>query len=486
MSPLIFSCIICGYQIYGSSTSATESWLKEFRASTVSRVCDDNLVLILSVYSSPEGTFVSGVSQHDDINDGAWIAPRDPDVRWDDDDHLVQASDELPVMRQCPENGRHGFVIHDACWRLLQKALDPEDISLERLLKICRSLPFPLRGIGLCWGHDYGGLTHFDNQDHYPWEDRLVEQKNNSKQYQYSRENPYNVPEIPELLTTRLQKLQLLVSKEQVRDCFSKLPWEILEAIAISLPTADALNLRRASKTFLPILASQTFWASRFQVGHDRDFVFEMRNNKEPRDWISLYRITNHAPSPPGLKNRRRVWGLIPMLINMLRLCLSDASRYPRLNSSADGLRWIEVAADVRQQTGSSYCEGFNEGCRLFQRQCASIPSNLSRIAFSIIAASDVEYVTGLRFVAGDDTDVRLGYISEGNELFLKITAVRGFILAMGSRGIRALQVISSDGQVSKWFGCPKDSPVTDRLAGSDCVSALEVGVDVSLIISFL
>ena len=258
------------------------------------------------------------------------------------------------------------------------------------------------------------------------------------------------------------------------------LPWEIKEVIAINLPTGDALNLLWSSKAFLPLLTSQTFWASRFEAGRNRDFIFEKRNNKESRDWIMLYRITNHAHSPPGLKNRRRVWVLIQALIKSLRLCLDDASDSSRINLGADGLRWSEVAADVRQETVSGHCMGFNEGCLLFQKQCASIPSNLSKIAFSITAAGAVKYVVGMRFISSKGLDTRLGYMAEGNELFLEVTAVRGFVLAMGSRGIRALQVISGDGLASRWFGCPKDSPVTERLAGFASISALEVGVDVS------
>ncbi|KAH0544334.1 hypothetical protein FGG08_001475 [Glutinoglossum americanum] len=459
MSPVIFGCVICGYPIYSHAAS---SWLGEFRA----------------IYSSPKGTFISGVGQYDDPNSGTWIAPSDPAMRWDDQDYLFQASDELPVMRQLPENGRHGFVLHDACWRLLQNALEPNNIPFERLIGVCRSLPFPLRGIGVCWGHDYGGLTFFDDQDHYPWEDRLVERCGSSETLQYAKEDPYDIPEIPGLLMMRSQKPPHLVSNTQGRDCFSVLPWEILEAIAISLPTGDALNLRRASKAFLPILTSQTFWASRFEAQHDRDFIFEKRNNRESRDWITLYRITNRAHSPPGLKNRRRVWGLIRALINSLRLRLDDALESSRINLSADGLRWSEIAGDVKPEAASGHCEAFNEGCRLFRKQCAPMPSDLSRIAFSIAVAGNVEYVAGMRFMTDNDVDIRLGYMAEGNELFLEVTVVRGFVLAMGLRGIGALRVISGDGCVSKWFGCPKDLPVTERLAGFESISALEVGVD--------
>jgi hypothetical protein len=91
MSPVIFGCIICGYPIYGYTTA---SWLKEFRAGRLSQIYDNDLALIPPDYLSSKGTFISGVGQYNDPNGG---------------------SDELPVMWQRPENGRHGFVLHDAC-----------------------------------------------------------------------------------------------------------------------------------------------------------------------------------------------------------------------------------------------------------------------------------------------------------------------------------------------------------------------------------
>ncbi len=119
MSPVIFSCVICEYPIYGYAMSAIKSWLKEFCASRVSQVCDNDSVLIQSVYSSPEETFISDVDQYDDLNDDMWIVLSDFAMQWDDYDYLFQASDELSVMQQCSENDWHDFVLHDACWRLL-------------------------------------------------------------------------------------------------------------------------------------------------------------------------------------------------------------------------------------------------------------------------------------------------------------------------------------------------------------------------------
>lgn len=59
-------------------------------------------------------------------------------------------TDELSVMTRNPVNGCHGFVLHDACWHLLQRAFQPSEILLKRLLKVCESLPIPHRGNGKC------------------------------------------------------------------------------------------------------------------------------------------------------------------------------------------------------------------------------------------------------------------------------------------------------------------------------------------------
>ena len=136
-----------------------------------------------------------------------------------------------------------------------------------------------------------------------------MEQSRGSEIYQYARENPYDMPEISEPLKMRLENPPHLFAETQTGDCFSTLPWEILEAVAINLPTRDALVLRQASRAFLPVLTTQIFWASRFQPGHEREYLFEKRN-KEQRDWISLYRRTSHAYSPPRLKIREEfgVW----------------------------------------------------------------------------------------------------------------------------------------------------------------------------------
>jgi hypothetical protein len=182
-------------------------------------------------------------------------------------------------MKQGPANNRNCYLVHDACWCLLQKAIGPHDIPLVRLYSICSSLPFPIRGIGVSWGHDDGGLCIIDNQNFYPWEDGLIEQYSKSEAYQHATFNPYDIPELPELLSipSRKDPDYRGYSCVNSNNCFSVLPWEIREAIAIYLSTNDVANLLMSSKAFLPLLTSQTFWKSRFQPGGEREFIFETR-----------------------------------------------------------------------------------------------------------------------------------------------------------------------------------------------------------------
>lgn len=388
-------------------------------------------------------------------------------------------------MKQHATHGRHGFVFHEACWSLLQHVYNPETIPLARLLEVCKSLPFPLRATGVGWGHDYDGLAFLDYENNYPWGDRLIERDEDSITCQRARENPYDVPEIQRLLKERPQspprgkELSSSGSITEREDCFVGLPWEIREGMAVYLSSADVLSLRRASRAFVHIFSSQNFWASRFKANADRDFFFETQNSQECRDWRSLYRRTNDALGPPGLQNRKRIWALIQSLSDVLNMRWHDSSETPRRDLSRAGLRWTEVAGDVRQE-GPAGCRRFDEGCRLFNKRNTSIPDLLSRIAVSITRIGNAGYVAGIRLIPSKGADICLGYRAEGKELFLVVTVLKGFVLAVGSRGIQALQIITSNGHVSQWFGCPNESPKTQRLAVCGPVAALEAGFDVS------
>lgn len=407
---------------------------------------------------------------------GSWVAPLNEFVRWNDCNYHPHASDEVPVMRQPSFNGRHGFVLHDACCCLLKAALS-QSVPIWRLYKVCESLPFPLYWHGVCWEHDYGELASLDKQGHYPWEDRLYE-TTYSDVHRYAEADPYDVPDIVQLTVMPSDCPPNPAPFRYHSDRFTVLPWEILEAIVVNLPTCDALNLRLASRSFSRILASQPFWASRFAPGGERDFVFELRKGMKGKDWRHLYRHTSSSQSSPGLLNRMRLWHLIRLIEKHVRLVLDDKRGSVSEDVNCTDLRWHRVRGDVRQELGAYHFTGFNEGCRVFGKARVFTPKALSKIAFSILRSGEADYVVGMRLSSAEEEDRQLGY--KGNEIVFEVTALRGFAVAVGPRGIRAIQVICDDSSRSSWFGRPEGSPITERLVRTEHIAALEVEFDVS------
>jgi hypothetical protein len=481
MSPRIFSCVLCGYVICDYKDLA--SWLKQFRIRECwwLSFCRGNANLRSIVYFSRECIAVTGVGLYNDPDGGEWIAPLNFTARWDDAGCNSSTRDKIGVIRQHPVNGRYGFPFHEACWSLLEKAHSPEPIPCKALFEVCRSLPFPSEGTGLNWGHDFEGLVLVDNQNLYPWEDRFVDRDCYWALSLGARNDPYHVPEIQQLPYEDFQAPPAVsYSRPTVVDCFAALPEEIRIAIASNLPTVDALNTRRASRSFLSIFYSQQFWASRFRANADRSWLFESQEWGNAHDWRWLYRLTNKRHRTRGMQNRERVWKLIQRVREILHLRWIEPPILPSPSPNPASLRWLEATGDLRPEERIGPYHGFNEGCRLFYEQQTSIPSLLSQIVFSVIQLGDAEYIAGMRLIPSQGEVIQLGYRTEGRELFLNIIFLAGFNLAVGSRGIQGIQCIADDRQTSQWFGCPYGAPRTRRLAVSGPITAIKAGFDVS------
>ena len=438
-------------------------------------------MLNLPVYSDTTGSFVSGVGFRGDYEQTTWVAPIDPTLRWDDEANASATLIDVPVMRHPRLNGKHGFVIHEACWQLLQRELLPDEISLKRLLAICESLPFPLAGLGVYWGHDYGHLLVLEGQGMYPWEDALVDDCYNPVTRLYAKEDPYDVPGVSVSMLAQTELLPAWSSLSQSKDCFSKIPWDILESIAIELPTKYALGLRHVSKNYLPLLYSRPFWASRFQPRGDRCFMFEKWESHEATDWLSLYRLTSLCRCSPGLKNRRRIWKLIRPLVETIKLRLAENTNLASFRDQDHAsLGWDRVVGDIQEEASDGHPWSFDQGCRIFGTHITYISRELTKIGFSISCVGTVSYVSGIRLIANNQPDICLGFRSKINEVIIEANALKGFVLAMGSRGLHGIQVIREDYSLSEWAGSPSNTPITERLTGFDRIDKLEIGFDVS------
>lgn len=157
----------------------------------------------------------------------SWKAPIDSSMRWDAG--LESAGQlEIPVMQQATANGIHGFVIHNACWNLLQKASQPSTVSLERLLCVCESLPFPVWSNGISWGHDYGGLLKLDVDRAYSWLERFSGPSIQTMYDLGAMNDPFDGIDFRNMLSTSIsQHLGTDGRLAEHADHFSRLPFEL-------------------------------------------------------------------------------------------------------------------------------------------------------------------------------------------------------------------------------------------------------------------
>ncbi|KAI9786677.1 MAG: hypothetical protein M1839_006228 [Geoglossum umbratile] len=154
----------------------------------------------------------------------------------------------------------------------------------------------------------------------------------------------------------------------QCEDGFTIYPWEILEAISELLLTADALILRLDSRSFALTLTT------------------------------------------PKLQNRKRVWSLVQIIKEYLRLRPGEKRRDESADMSDANLQWDQVRGDIRQELGAGYCAGFGEGSRIFGEVQAFIPRTLFKTAFSVVQAGEADYVVGFRLICVGEDDKQLGY----------------------------------------------------------------------------
>lgn len=450
------------------------------------------------VVSNPPGDVsLTGVGLYYDVMGGSCIAPPEADTRWDDSGYEQAECDELGVGLRAG-NGRYGFIFHASCWSLLERAACPTDIPHTKLYEICLSLPRPFGSSCVSWGHDYGGLLVKDDEHHFPWEggeswlactDSTASDEEDAKQINMTsvlKGDPFNIPEIQSLLSEKPEpppSIQLGSTTRSSGDPFLKLPEEILIQIALSLPTADALNARLASKGFWGIFDSDQFWVSRFKGYAERSWLFETNQIDAFRDWRWLYHRTNRANlgSAPAVQNRRRVWDLAQKVVGIWRQLKFNAVVTGTSSASdTDMGPWVEASGDVKSVHPDAPHVDFYEGCRVLHRQRQSLThlGSLSQVAFSFIEVGNAKLLAGIRLIPQVGGLVQIGYQTE-SEQTLDISTLRGFVLALGSRGVHAIQCLT-DHHDHPWCGDPGNSPRTRRLATRDLVTALEVGLDVS------
>jgi len=470
------------------------------------------------VYSSPEeGIVLTGIGLYSEPQSGAFIAPPDPSARWDDPGYGNPEEDQFGAMTQAEVNGKRGFVFHDACWSLVQQAYHPAPVPYKRLFEVLSSLPMVMAGDSMDWGHDYGGLALLKDENYYfPWEYlRFTDREFREGWFNtiYSV-NPLAFSEVEEILGETPQapptwNLLLSTRSSSGQDPFNLLPEELCSAIVAYLPTPDVLNARRVSRSFWHVFDSQQFWASRFRgKSSERSWLFEAAEDLEGtsgikrRDWRWLYHRTVDARLGQAARNRKRVWGLIRHVADILELSWNELPsevpfpwQFPSLpEEESPRPPWVLAAGSIRGW-GQDFSP-LQKGCALLKIQRVAIPADgISQVAASTVRLGSSVYIAGLSLTATNGEVLHLGYRAAGSERSVQLqgAALTGFNLAVGLGGIQALQCVSGSDtrrQLSTWLGFPDDVPRTERLSviTSGQTILLEFGFDVrqSLLYSLL
>lgn len=454
-----------------------------------------------TVCSDYAGRVLTGVGQFSNAmyHDRILCAPRDPKKRWDDpevgpfDMYSFSVDFNFRITQSNWKLGE-GFVFHDACWRVLQEVFHSLPIPLGRLLDVFWSLPNEPTQPAF-WGHDYGGVALVNTRDYFPWEVSPFFSPPSPASFGLPGSEPIFTDDpcrpvgfhrlvqlnadAPERPPVAFQGGPTQPSRPLSKDPFLTLPRELCNAIAVLLPTADALRARLASRAFWPIFHDQHFWVSRFKAPRSRAWLFEARD-VPATDWRSLYRRTrDNTQLPRDLINRRRIWGLLKQVESIVALtwhplppslpqkwCFDEA-----VNDTHLGHLYSEVGGLDSHNTGMGYT--------LLAEQKIAIPQLLERLSIHTASFGGEVHVVGMSFATATDT-VHLGYSSSSVQS-VQLKELWGFRVALGLRGIRGLQCVTGSGKSeSPWLGSLDDTLQTDRLVTGERVIGIEVKFDVT------
>ncbi|KIM93620.1 hypothetical protein OIDMADRAFT_96154, partial [Oidiodendron maius Zn] len=391
------------------------------------------------------------------------------------------------------------FPLHAQCYTLLEEFFYPTPVSVARLEELCRSCPEQLGSLN--WGHDYGEIVQLQHNN--PWDELDI-----ATHQECELEDPLEIPELAKILYAvqldrpmktqingkwmlpkRILPKRILLKRiyETVANYFTKFPREILGYIMTYLPTDDVKALSRTCKELnvhIPSELGPSFWFSRFQSPFEFDFIFEVHKFQGKLDWKSLYfEVAKTRSKSPGLESRKYIWNIIRSPLSDLLSLRMNGDRELQLPKKGK-LRWKEVYGDLRQREGRCRPRDFRRGCKRFHSQSTFIPT-LRQVIVSAIFIGNASYITGLSFISDKGLEIGLGYRAGGDKLSQNITdqvintsSIKGFIVALGSKGIQALQLIIDHGELSPWVGHSDGLLKTRRLANFKHIAALKAQFD--------
>lgn len=375
---------------------------------------------------------VSGVGKlSNSVNEFAGTAPDDPKKRYDDDAGpgttiYVALTPSKPTIftRSLDEDvSAWGYGFHASCWNIFTKYSTP---NLGHLFAACVSMPTGQEAF-LNWGHDYEGASILEKDFEVPTRDtRFPDPRTIPNLF---RSDPFHIPALANAIqhAARLQNDVFLSRINFSDDALTKDPLfrlfpDILQLITELLTTSEIHAVRLASPVFASLTLSERFWASRFQPGHEFEYVPEVIDHP-PESWRAFYlSLRIWALNDPSMANRKRIWGLAKTLHGLLSQ-MEDATCQGSplqtwFETSADPDDtpdcWHTAACASAQSNGS-----FPNGNRSLRARTLSFSQTLKvqHMSVSFVNLSEGVFVSGLVLIDHNHERHAIGYIHEGNKV---------------------------------------------------------------------
>ncbi|KAH6953104.1 hypothetical protein DER45DRAFT_647745 [Fusarium avenaceum] len=472
-------CTLCGVHI---TEQSGETWLQEFRAIWV----ESDLVNHVAV--SGVGKWSNSHSEFDGI------APEDPRKRYDDDAGpgttidvaLTPNKPTIFTRSQHEDDSAWGYGFHASCWDIFTKYSTP---NLSHLFAACLSMPTGQEAF-LNWGHDYGGASILETNFKVPTRDiRFPDPRTMPNLF---RSDPFHIPALANAIqqTARLQSDVFLSRINFSDDALTKDPFfrlfpDILQLITELLSTSEIHAVRLASPVFASLNLSERFWASRFQPGHEFEYIPEVIDHT-PESWRAFYlSLQIWAFDNPSMANRKRIWSLAKTLHGLLSQMEDTFCQGSPLQT------WFETSADPDDTSAcwhTAACastppdQSFLNGNRSLRARTLSLSQTLKvqRMSVSFVNLPEGVFVSGLVLIDHEHERHAIGYIHEGNEVDIHLPSARcvqGWELGLHTSGVKAIALIDEDGVLSSWAGEPAGTPRW-RLAGASSLSAIKAEFD--------
>lgn len=268
-------------------------------------------------------------------------------------------------------------------------------------------------------------------------------------------------PKMPPDLPSKISEMRKNIDKSST-DRFGSLPLEIIEAIAIELPTRDALNSRYASRAMLPIFASKAFWRTRFEINGERGFlhlvvrnITKGKNGKEI-DWRLLYHCTCKLKCGLEFEFSIRVWESLRWL--------RDAILAKRSKRRVQGKNCLHLQHSMPLHFRGRALLYYHNSCYANTHvESVEINRSLRRISISAVQINAAVYIIGIEFVFDNQPSVLIGYKIIGAKIINRdamdhenksqykypgiqfetdISHLRGFTMEHACDGVRMIKIM--------------------------------------------